>query len=284
MNEHVLETWHGFANVGSFLAQRRERLFERFTVMAADMQHRAEEGDVLDAGLASEPRQQVTHVAAFDKKRDQAGLPDDVVNGALCNDLAEIDVDDAVATLGFVHVMGADENRQPAFAQAMDFLPEIAARLGIDAGRGLVEQQQPRIVQHAGGESQPLFPTAREFARQLMLSLRQAKPLQRVLDFVLAVRNLVDARHELQIFPDGKLFPVAETLRHVTDFAFDLSALGQQSIAKTGSLAGVGFQQSAKHPDRRRFAAAVGPQESPDLTLRYSDIDMIEDRKSTRLK
>ena len=87
-----------------------KRVFERFAVMAADMQHRAEERDMLDAGLVLQARQQMAHIAPFDQEGDQARLLDDLGDRALRDDLAEIDVDDAVAALGFVHVVRAHEH------------------------------------------------------------------------------------------------------------------------------------------------------------------------------
>jgi len=74
--------------------------------------------------------------------------------------------------------------------------------LRIDARRRLVQQQQPGLVDHAGGEREPLLPAAGEFAGELMLAFLKAKPGDGGIDFLLALRNLVNARDEFQIFPD----------------------------------------------------------------------------------
>ena len=157
--------------------------------MAACMQRRAEKGDMLDAGLAFELRQQAAHVAPLDHEGDQSRLLDDVVHRAARDDAPLIDIDDAVAAFGLVHVMGADEHGEPALAQMMDLFPEFAPRLRIDARGRFVEQQQARLMQHAGGKREPLLPAARQFARELVLALRQSEPRQGRVDLFLAVGN-----------------------------------------------------------------------------------------------
>jgi hypothetical protein len=73
-----------------------------------------------------------------------------------------------VAALGLVHVVGGHQHGDAGGRQPVDLFPEIAPRLGVDAGGGLVEQQQPGLVQQAGGERQALLPAARERAGQLL--------------------------------------------------------------------------------------------------------------------
>ena len=60
----------------------------------------------------------------------------------------------------------------------MDLVPELAPRLGIDAGGRLVEQKQAGLVQQAGGERQALLPAARELAGELALARGEAEPLE----------------------------------------------------------------------------------------------------------
>ena len=77
------------------------------------------------------------------------------------------DIGDPVAALGLVHVVGADQDRDAAGGERVDLLPELAPRLRIDARGRLVEQQQLRLVEHAGGERQALLPAAGQLAREL---------------------------------------------------------------------------------------------------------------------
>ena len=61
--------------------------------------------------------------------------------------LAVGDVGEAVAALGLVHVVRGDQHGEPVGGEPVDLVPELAPRLGVDAGGGLVEQQQLGLVQ-----------------------------------------------------------------------------------------------------------------------------------------
>src|SRR5262245_53675721 len=105
MDEHVLEARRRLADVVAFRAHRPQRLLQRPSIVTADVEDRAEERDVLDAGLAFEPRQQMTHIAALDHEGDEPRLVDHVADRALRDGPAEIDIDDAVDTLRLGPVM-----------------------------------------------------------------------------------------------------------------------------------------------------------------------------------
>ena len=122
-------------------------------------------------------------VAALDDDRMQArALGDDLRHGAARHDLAVGDVDDAMAALGLVHVVGRDQHGQPFGGEFVDLVPEFAPRLRIDAGRRLVEEEQLRLVHDAGGERQALLPAAGKRAGELVLAVGQPEPLERVGD------------------------------------------------------------------------------------------------------
>ena len=84
------------------------------------------------------------------------------------------DVGDLVTALGLVHVVGRHQHGEAVGGERMDLVPEVAARLGIDAGGRLVEQQQLRVGQRAGAEREPLLPAAGEFAGELLLAAGKA--------------------------------------------------------------------------------------------------------------
>ena len=111
--------------------------------------------------------------------------------------------------------------------ELVDLAPELAPRLGIDAGGGLVEQQQFGLGQDAGAERQALLPAARQRAGQLRLAALQARAARwRPRASLLGIGEAVDAGDELQVLLDGEVLVEAEALRHVADVALDLVALG----------------------------------------------------------
>ena len=202
---------------------------------------------------------------------------DDLVDRAAGQQLAVGDVADAVAALGLVHVVGGDQHGQPVARQPVDLVPEFAPRLGVDAGRRLVEQQQLRLVHDAGGERQPLLPAAGQRAGELVAPRRQAKLLERAVDMLGDRLQLVEPRHEFQVLGDRQILVERELLRHVADFALDLQALGPDIVAEHRALALVGRQQAAQHADGRRLARAVRAEEADDLALGDRHRDMVDD-------
>ena len=191
--------------------------------------------------------------------------------------LAIGDVADAVAALGLVHVVGGDQHGQPAARQPMDLVPEFAPRLGVDAGGGLVEQQQLRLVHDAGGERQPLLPAARQSARQLVAARRQAEFLERARDMLLDRLQLVETRHEFEVLADREILVERELLRHVADLALDLQRFGPDVVAEHRALALVGRQQAAHDADGGGLARSVRPEEADDLALRDIHRHMVDD-------
>ena len=95
-------------------------------------------------------------------------------------------------------------------------------------------------MQHAGSESHALLPSAREFARELIGTAREAEVGDSLADDVAAVGNVVDAGDEIEVLGNSEVVPKGETLGHVADIALDVAALAQNVVAETGAAAGVG--------------------------------------------
>ena len=110
----------------------------------------------------------------------------------------------------------------PSAGELVDLVPELAARLRVDAGGRLVEQQQLGLGQDAGAERQALLPAARQRAGQLRSRPSRPELLDGLARRLGRIGDVVDARDELQILPDGQVLVEAEPLRHVADATLDL--------------------------------------------------------------
>ncbi len=141
------------------------------------------------------------------------------------------------------------------------------AALGIDAGGGLVEQQELGLVQHGGGQRELLFPAARQRAGELPLPRREAELLERAVDPFAASVEPMDSRRELEVFADGEVPVETEMLRHVAGLALDRFALAHQVVAEAAATAAIGRQQAADHAQCGRLARAVRTEEAADATL-----------------
>ena len=93
-----------------------------------------------------------------------------------------------VAALGFVHVVGGDQDRGAVVDQLEQALPEVAATLRVDGTGGLVEEQQSRLVQRGRRQGQALVLAAAEGAGALARQVTQAIALARCSP--IAVRRL----------------------------------------------------------------------------------------------
>ena len=94
-----------------------------------------------------------------------------LVGAALHHDAPAGEIDDAVAALGLVHVVGRDQHGEAFARHVVDHVPELAPRLGVDAGGRLVEQQELRLMQDAGGEREALLPAAGQLAGELVAAI-----------------------------------------------------------------------------------------------------------------
>ena len=170
-----------------------------------------------------------------------------------------------MTALGLVHVVGGDQYGEALRRQRMNLVPEVAARLGIDPRRGLVQQQQIRLRKDAGAQRQPLFPASRKLPRQLILAARKAQPRDGLAGGCARIRHPIDAADEFEILADGKVLIERETLGHVAHAPLDEMALGEDVVAETSPAAVIWRQQAAEHADGRGLARAIGPQKPVDL-------------------
>ena len=170
-----------------------------------------------------------------------------------------------MAALGLVHVVRADQDGHAVFGEPVDLVPELAPGLRVDAGGGLVEQQQLGLVQDGRGQRQALLPAARERAGELVLAVGEAQPLERLGHPLAASVHGVDAGDEVEVLLDAEILVEAEALGHVADLALDRPRLLDDVVAEAGAAAPVGRQQAAQHADGRGLAAAVGAEEAADL-------------------
>lgn len=241
------------------------------------MQRSAERRDLLDARPALQRVRHLVEPRPLDHEGRQPGIRHHLVHGAGGQQLAVGNIADAVAAFGLVHIVRRHQHGQPAARQAVDLVPELAPRLGIDARRRLVEQKQLRLMHDAGGQRQALLPAARQRAGKLVAPRTQAQIIERAADILLHRPQPVEPGHEFEILGDCQILVEREFLRHVADLALDLEALGQKIVAEHLAFALVRRQKPAHDADRGRLARAVRPQEPNNLALGDVHRDMVDD-------
>ena len=99
---------------------------------------------------------------------DDVGRPqrrDELARRALRDDAAAVDDGDAVAQdPRFVHVVGGQQDAAARGPELLQHRPELPARLRVEPGRGLVEEQQLGVADERAPHGQPLPLPARQLA------------------------------------------------------------------------------------------------------------------------
>src|SRR4051812_27846148 len=103
---------------------------------------------------------------------------DDLVRGADVQQLTVEDERQAMAALGFVHVVSRQKHGGALRRQAMDLFPELTPADRIDPCRRFVQEQQRWLMDRGARQSHALLPTPREGASELLLTGSETGALQ----------------------------------------------------------------------------------------------------------
>jgi hypothetical protein len=184
------------------------------------------------------------------------------------HDLALVNDRDAIAALGFVHVVGGEEHGgRLAGAQRVDVLPDVDTRLGVEPNRRLVEEEDSRHVEETAGDLEPSLHPARVEPSLLVgpvgkadhfeqlghagVDVRARQPIHHAVEAeVLRSRQVVVERELLENEPDVRPYRV-RCPRHV--------------VARDSGDPTRRMQQRAQHRDGRRLTGPIGAEESEQL-------------------
>ena len=147
---------------------------------------------------------------------------------------------DTIAAFGLVHEVGRDEDGDLLAVRQVDHHPpEGVARDRIDAGGGLIEDQQGRFVDHRHRERQALPLAERQGRRQRVQHVEQLETASDLLDASRdrLLRQAEQAGVEVEVLPHGQLAVEREGLRHVADAAAGLEVLGVDRLTEQPGLA-----------------------------------------------
>src|ERR1035438_2306062 len=202
---------------GGGLEKRFQTGLQPALVLAADMQGGTEAGHEVDARQLAHAFGQPLEVVPADLPGMQFLARHDFLGRTRGQQDAVADIGQPMAAFRLIHVVGGNEYRDAGGREAVDFLPEVAPGLGIDARGGLVEEEQLWSMQEAGSQGETLLPAAGESAGKLIATAGEAQFLQGMGNCRLAVRHTEHARDEVQVFANGEIVPEGELLRHVAD-------------------------------------------------------------------
>src|SRR6185437_103722 len=173
------------------------------------------------------------------------------------------DLDAIAQALGFVHEVRREEDRLALAQQRAQLLPHEVARLRVEAGGGLVEEEQVRIVHERAREHQPalhaageLFDAAR-FARLERGELEQRTNAPRRLAGGIAEVARVDG----EVLAHREIRIEVVDLRHDAHPPARFARIARHLVPEQGDRSRVGRREAEEHAQRGGLPRAVRAEE-----------------------
>jgi hypothetical protein len=196
---------------------------------------------------------------------------------------AENDADAVGHFLGFLDVVGGQQDRHAAFAQRIDQLPHVAAQLDVDAGGRLVEEQDARLVRQRLRDHHAALHAARQRHQLVVALVPQRQRLQRLLDVRGIGRLAEQAAAERHRRPDGLERIGRQFLRHEPDH-FARRAVVIADVVAADRHAPFGRRDdAADRADQRGLARAVRPEQREDLAGADVEVHVLERLEAGRV-
>ena len=219
-------------------------------------------------GLAAD---QVDRRRADEAGDEQALRPQvEVVRGADLLDPAGAHADDAVGHGGGLDLVVGDEDRghPEPLLQRLDLGAHGQPERRVEVRQRLVEQQELRLLDQRAGERHPLLLAARELARPPVQQLadmhevgRRPHPADR-----LVARGLLEAQREADVVAHRHVRIERVGLEDDADVAVAGLDLVDE-VAVEAQLAAARQVDAGQHEERRRLAAAGGPEQRHELAV-----------------
>ena len=180
--------------------------------------------------------------------------------------------------VGLLEVLRGQHHRDAVLArQAADLVPEVGAALRIEAGRGLVEEEDAGRVHEGEREVEAALHAAGVAAHLAVGGVGQADALEQ-LDAAadaLALGQAVQRGLEAQVLAAGQQRVERGLLEGGADRLAHVRALADDVVAAHARGARGGRQQRGEHEHGGRLAGAVRPEKSVDLAGLDAEVDAV---------
>ncbi len=154
----------------------------------------------------------IEDIAAGSVTAQRVGRPD-------CGQSSAAHERDDIAQLDLVEVLGRDQQRATFVTNPVQRGPDRLSEDRVEAGRWLVEDQEPWLVHERTGKLQPSLHPAREATGASAADVIQPDKAQHLADASAPARReqAEQARHEVDVLGHGQVRIQRELLRHVAD-------------------------------------------------------------------
>ena len=163
--------------------------------------------------------------------------------------------------------MGSQEHRTAAQRQLLQHPCEAGSGLRIEAGIGLIQQQNGRLVQYGPGNAQALHLPPRKSTHQVRRPLFQPHPLQGCPRLLLWPAQAIEPRMERQVLRHGQVAVKKTLVRNDPDQPADLGAPVSEVEPADQYFAGRRAGQCRQDADQGRLARPIWSQEGDKVAL-----------------
>jgi hypothetical protein len=176
-----------------------------------------------------------------------------------------IDDGDPVGQLiGFLEVLGGQQERRPPAPQLAHDGPDLVAAARIQARGRLVEEQHPRAGQQARGDVEPTAHAAGVGPGRPVGRLRQVEPLQQLTGAAACVLagQVEQTPEHLQVLAPGQQLIDRRELPRQADQLADSASLTRDVVAQDLRPPRIGRQQRGQNANQRGLARPVRAQQA----------------------
>ena len=152
------------------------------------------------------------------------------------------------------------------------------ARLRIDAHGRLVEQQNPRLVDHASCHVEPSLHPAGQGLRDVGRALGETGPRQRLGDRAVERRAIesVIATEDREILACSEQWIERNLLRHDADLLASDVVTGRRTAAEDRHLSAVRLHTAHDRSNQSALPGSVGTEKAEDLAFAELERDAVE--------
>ena len=190
-----------------------------------------------------------------------------------------VDDRDPVATLGFLHQMGCEEDGHVLLiAQPVECLPKIDPRAGIEPGGRFVEQQEFRPMEQTLRDLDPPLQSAGERLDQIVGAIAQVELDQEMID-PLAQRGpgeAVEMPLMREVLAHPQFLVEARRLKDDAEPAAQGAGIAQEVEPENAGRAARRPNEGGENAEEGRLAAAVRPEQAEDFARRDAERDVVE--------
>ena len=260
------------------LAERQRQLAD-VALLGLEAEAVLADGGVLDSRLGERDLQR-TRVVGGAQPVAGSALAAQVGERALVDDAPGVDDRDPVAQLLHLgQLVAGEQHRDPFVGETADQRAHVAHPGRVEAGRGLVEDQQARAAQQRGGDPEPLAHAVRVAADLVLGAGAELDDVEHLVDprgGTARGPSTVQRGEQFEVLACAEIGVEARRLDEARDALQGAGALAHRVASEQLDGALGGRDQAERHAQRGRLAGAVRAEEAVHVAGVDVQVDVVD--------